>query len=125
MGENGLTGHTGTDGSTPYKRMDRYGSWNRWAAENISYGSLEGVDVVMQLFVDDGVRSRGHRTNLFSKHGTVTGAFSGKHERYNHMSCITYAGIYENNEEQNRLDAELEKAANPSTEPEKKSAETG
>ena len=41
------------------------------------------------------------------------------------MSCITYAGIYENNEEQNRLDAELEKAANPSTEPEKKSAETG
>ena len=105
MGEAGLTGHTGQDGSSPYQRMDRYGSWNRWAAENISYGSTTGVDVVMQLFVDDGVRSRGHRNNLFSKHGAVTGAFSGSHGKYDSMSCITYAGIYDNNEKQNQLDA--------------------
>ena len=98
MGEEGLTGHTGKDGSTPYQRMDRYGTWNRWAAENISYGSSEAVDVIMQLFVDDGVRSRGHRTNLLSSHGTVTGVNSGPHDRYKHMSCITYAGLYENNE---------------------------
>ena len=38
MGEAGLTGHTGIDGSTPYTRMDRYGEWNDWAAAYISYG---------------------------------------------------------------------------------------
>ena len=38
-------------------------------------------------------------------HGKVTGSFSGPHEKYSHMSCITYAGIYDNNARQNRLDA--------------------
>ena len=46
-GAQGLTGHSGTDGSSPYERMDRYGSWGRSAAENISYGSNSGIDVVM------------------------------------------------------------------------------
>lgn len=37
-GAQGLTGHTGTDGSSPYERMNRYGMWGTYAAENISYG---------------------------------------------------------------------------------------
>ena len=78
--------------------MNRYGTWSRWAAENISYGQSSGLDVVLQLLVDDGVSSRGHRNNLFSTYGTVTGAYSGAHKKYNSMSCITYAGIYENND---------------------------
>ena len=105
-GEKGQTGHTGSDGSSPYDRMDRYGTWNRWAAENISYGFESGMDVVMQLLVDDGVTSRGHRDNIFSTYGTVTGVSSGYHAKYNSMSCITYAGSYENNDIQNRLDQE-------------------
>lgn len=48
----------------------------------------------MQLFVDDGVASRGHRTNLFSD-STVTGNASGPHEAYGSMTCATYAGTYE------------------------------
>lgn len=105
-GEKGQTGHTGSDGSSPYDRMDRYGSWSRWAAENVSYGFESGMDVVMQLLIDDGVTSRGHRTNLFSQYGTVTGVSSGFHLNYKKMSCITYAGGYENNEIQNKLDQE-------------------
>ena len=125
MGEEGLTGHTGTDGSTPYSRMDRYGSWNRWAAENISYGSSTAVDVVMQLFVDDGVRSRGHRNNIFSRHGKVTGGYSGSHEKYSYMTCITYAGSYTNNEEQNQPKSEPEESAKSSTESQRQTDKTG
>ena len=88
--------------------MDRYGTWNRWAAENTSYGFDSAMDIVMQLLVDDGVSSRGHRKNLFSEYGTVTGVASGYHAKFAHMSCITYAGSYENNEIYNSQDQEQE-----------------
>jgi len=38
IGSKGRTGHQGTDGSSPYARMDRYGKWQYTAAENLSYG---------------------------------------------------------------------------------------
>jgi hypothetical protein len=95
-GPQGLTGHTGTDGSSPYDRMNRYGSWGLSAAENISYGSNTGIDIVMQLFIDDGVASRGHRTNLMAETSTVTGNASGPHSQYGDMTCIGYAGSYVN-----------------------------
>ena len=34
--------------------------------ENIAYGTTGGEAVVIALFIDDGVPSRGHRTNIFS-----------------------------------------------------------
>lgn len=51
----------------------------------------------MQLLVDDGVSGRGHRTNLFSTDSTVAGNFSGSHSVYNDMTCIAYAGSYDDN----------------------------
>lgn len=59
-----MTGHAGTDGSKSSERVSRYGEWNGSCGENISYGCKTGESIVMQLFVDDGVANRGHRTNL-------------------------------------------------------------
>ena len=93
----GITGHTGNDGSSPYNRMDRYGQWGIWAAENISYRSNTGEDIVMQLYIDDGVPSRGHRHNLMDENAAVTGVATGWHLIYDIMACITYAGSYDDN----------------------------
>ena len=38
QGPDGLTGHTSTDGSKSFDRMNRYGTWGGSAGENISYG---------------------------------------------------------------------------------------
>jgi uncharacterized protein YkwD len=63
-GYNGLIGHTGNDGSDFSQRMHRYGVTEGGSAENISYGNSDAMEIVMQLFIDDGVASRGHRTNM-------------------------------------------------------------
>lgn len=65
-GPTGTTGHTGTDDSTASDRINRYGAWANTAGENISYGSNDPIEIVMQLFIDDGVPGRGHRANILN-----------------------------------------------------------
>ena len=64
MGPKGIVGHTGSDGSDPFTRMKRVGAFNMGGGENCSYGMQTGKDVVLQLLIDDGVESRGHRKNI-------------------------------------------------------------
>ena len=59
-------GHRGSDRSDPGERMNRHGIWSgRWG-ENISYGKSTARDIVIALIIDDGLRSRKHRKNIFN-----------------------------------------------------------
>ena len=47
-GPKGVTGHTGTDGSSPFQRIERYvGGFLSGMSENISYGKSDALQVVM------------------------------------------------------------------------------
>jgi len=105
MREEDYVGYIGTDGSTPYTRMSKYGKVSPLGGANLYRGSNTGVEIVMYFLVDDGNNKRGSRAQLFRAEG-VTGIFSGPQATYGYMSCINYADTYENNEEQNQLDAQ-------------------
>jgi uncharacterized protein YkwD len=94
MGPIGGRGHKGRNGSQPWDRMARFGQWVGRAGENIDYGVRDARGIVVRLIVDDGVRSRGHRKNIFSRDFRVAGAASGYHATYGRMCVIDFAGNF-------------------------------
>lgn len=90
----GQLGHDGSDRSSPGQRISRYGAWSSTWGENISYSQKTARGVVLALIIDDGVRSRGHRKNIFNTKFNYAGAAFGPHARYRTVCTIDFAGGY-------------------------------
>ncbi|MDR0539031.1 MAG: CAP domain-containing protein [Spirochaetaceae bacterium] len=90
----GQTGHGGSDGSSPFKRMERYGGGYNTAGENCAYGPNTGRDIVVQFLIDDGVPSRGHRKNIMNGAFTQTGVSVQTHPQFRYCCVIDYANGY-------------------------------
>ncbi|MDR1416981.1 MAG: CAP domain-containing protein [Prevotellaceae bacterium] len=96
----GKTGHTGNNGSTISDRIRHYCTemndnfdygYGVAFGENISYGSSKSQDIVIQLLIDDGVPSRGHRVNIMRPDFNTAGVAIDTHPRYRHLCVIDYA----------------------------------
>jgi len=87
----GAQGHAGSDGSAPGDRVRRLGG-GTYVAEIISYGSIDAVDAMRQLIVDDGVADRGHREIIYSAELRFAGAACGPHPVYGSM-CVIDLGV--------------------------------
>ncbi|HOJ62970.1 MAG TPA: CAP domain-containing protein [Spirochaetota bacterium] len=94
QGTKGSLGHTGSDGSSPFVRMNRYGKWDVTAGENIDYGNDVARYIVFSWIIDDGVSGRGHRKNIFNKNFNIVGVAFGSHKIYGYMCVMTFAGKY-------------------------------
>ncbi|WP_136514032.1 CAP domain-containing protein [Geomonas edaphica] len=86
----GETGHGDAGGIKG--RIEDHGSWSSTIGENISYGPDTARMVVMGLIIDDGVRNRGHRKNIFNRAFATAGAACGPHPVYRTICVMDFAG---------------------------------
>jgi uncharacterized protein YkwD len=86
----GGVGHDGSDGSTPFDRIKKYGTYAE-AGENIAYKPNTGREIVIGLLIDDGIPSRGHRNNIMHKEYNHVGAAVNSHKKYGVICVIEYA----------------------------------
>ncbi len=93
----GAIGHYGSHGGDPGNRISRYGVVTQGWAENIAYGRHTAREIVLGLIVDDGVRGRGHRKNIFNPTYNVAGAAYGPHARFGSVCSIDFASGYAEN----------------------------
>ena len=73
LSQKGFISHRGSDGSLPTDRVSRYGTWESAMGEAILFEVSTPREMVMQLIIDDGVRDRGHRRDLFEPSFQVAG----------------------------------------------------
>lgn len=96
----GGTGHGGAMGSQPADRVQQYVSMDKKlgsfrTAENLGFGFNDAVLIVATLIIDDGVRSRGHRKNIFHPDFSRIGVAYGTHQTYRTSTVIEYTGGHE------------------------------
>jgi len=94
MGPRGAMGHKGKDGSRVGDRVDRYGEWWSKVGEVITYGNGSAREIVTSFIIDDGVKDRGHRSNIFDNNFYVVGVACGPHKKYRTICVITLATDY-------------------------------
>ncbi len=78
LGESGRTGH------------DRKKCTEDYAAENCSFGKYRGKDIVLQLLIDEGVASLGHRKNCLSGNYTLLGVSFTEHKKYKKCTVMDF-----------------------------------
>jgi uncharacterized protein YkwD len=91
----GVTGHRGSDGSSPNARLERYGSWEGVIGENIVYDVNTARQIVIGLIIDDGTANRGHRRNIFDPNHRVTGVSITDSPDKGARCVLNYAGGFQ------------------------------
>ncbi len=86
----GIYDHIGSDGKDPAQRIEQYIEWDIKCAESIEIGSNSAEEIMINLIVDDGVHSRGHRSNIFSNDFKYIGIACGLHSIHEICTVINY-----------------------------------
>lgn len=90
IGENGLTGHTGTSQKTFRKRMSKVMRVYQGAGECIVFGYNSAIQNVIELLIDSGIPNLGHRKTILNNDYNVASVSIGYHRDYNACCVIDY-----------------------------------
>ena len=92
--ENPSLGHTGKDGSNISQRFAKFGRSGSFAAENISFYAETPRRIAIQMIIDDGVKSRRHRKNIFSPNFNFVGIAFGKSKAGEGLCVVDFADFF-------------------------------
>ena len=91
IGAKGLTTHEGSDGKNISDRIEKYCEWDGAAAESLDFGFRNAENIILNLIIDDGVKERYQRYNLFHPDLKFVGIACGHHRDYGICVVIGYA----------------------------------
>ena len=111
--DNDMFKHEDSEGRKISKRMADYGKYSGRIGENLAAGKRSGRDSVIQLMVDDGTKSRGHRINIMREDFGVAGVALSEHPTYGWMWVTNFAQGFKSN---NPADDEQAENAQKTTE---------
>ena len=80
------------DESQIEQRVEKYLEYDYSISENIDFGGSTGIEVIVNLLVDDGIKNRTHRDNLFSDKYEYYGVGVFEHPEYDYCTVIDYFG---------------------------------
>jgi hypothetical protein len=92
MAATGITGHTGSNGSTMAKRVEKYGKWRGGLSENLAYQQTGGLDFLLYWVVDDGMPSRANRLNIFKADFGAFGVSVAAHPKQKTCAVLVLGG---------------------------------
>ena len=91
IGVKGLTTHEGSDGKNISDRIEKYCEWEGAVAENLDFGFKKAENIILNLLIDDGVKERNQRFNLFHPDFKYIGIATNYHRDYSVCAVIGYA----------------------------------
>ena len=92
--ENPKLKHLGKDGSDLESRLFKVGFAGMPIAENISYRADTAREIVLNMIIDDGVKSRSHRKNIFSQSFKFFGVACGAAVDKRNLCVIEFASSF-------------------------------
>jgi len=97
LSQKGMISHRGSDGSLPTDRVSRYGTWESTMGEAILFEVSTPREMVMQLIIDDGVRDRGHRKDIFEPSFQMAGVSIISQSGFGSFCVIDFADKFTDN----------------------------
>jgi uncharacterized protein YkwD len=76
---------------TAKHRIRKYGNLISCYGENLAVGCITPMEVMLQLLIDDGSKSRGHRNNVLNPDFNYLGCFTGDHKNFGKVTVVDYA----------------------------------
>lgn len=92
MGEAGKKGHRNTNGEFYRERTAELRNQYTEIHENIHYGFNEAIDIVGDLLLDNGYRTKVHRETILNPKLAYIGPAINAHTEYRFNSVIEYSG---------------------------------
>jgi len=90
----GKVGHNSSNGEAFHERIRRFSPKLSGCGENCAYGERKSVrELVIDLLIDKGIPSRGHRHNILGAQYNMLGVGYYKHEKvpYGSVTVLDYA----------------------------------
>jgi uncharacterized protein YkwD len=87
-GKRGWTDHIRTEA-----RFKKYAPKINITGENLQFGSMSALEVVMDLLIDQDVRNLGHRKNILDIDFTEIGVAFDKHKTYEKIGVMVFGGF--------------------------------